>query len=143
MEKTMKSYIILLSIFCTFSIYADEMTFRCPEVVYIDSVVLENNQALPFNVEVNEFMKPKIHLIGVSLYNNNQSIKADVNDGSNYLWKELNSYHQGLNEWIYFVCRYENNVQLSKKAIYVSECNAHIMASSDKKYLKTAEFKCE
>ncbi|OCG01632.1 hypothetical protein [Gilliamella sp. wkB112] len=139
----MKSYAILLSIFCSFTVYADEMIFRCPEAVYIDSVVLENNQSLPFNVEVNEFNRPKAHLVGVNLYNNSQTMKTAKNDGKNYFWKELNSYHQGLNEWIYFVCIYENNVQLTKKAIYVSECNAHTVSSNDKKYLKSAEFKCE
>lgn len=139
----MKNYVILLSLFCTFNSYADEMVFSCPEVVYIDSVVLEHNQPLPFNIELDTSTKPKFHLININLYNNNMPIKPQKNDGKNYFWSDLNGYHQGLNEWIYFACQYENGIKLSKKVLYVSECKARTTLANNKKYLKSAEFNCD
>lgn len=139
----MKKKLFLLIPFFVFNVYADEMVFDCPDILFVDSVVLENNQPLPFNIELNAFTQPAIHLIGIKLYSNSQPVKLVKNDGNNYYWGNLQDFPQGLNEWIYFACQYDNGVQLTKKAIYVSECKAHTTPSNDKKYLIQAEFQCK
>ncbi|MCX8640859.1 MULTISPECIES: STY0301 family protein [unclassified Gilliamella] len=140
----MKKFVLLTTgLLFTFNSYADEMVFDCPEVVYIDSVVLEHNRPLPFNIDVNAFTKPKAHLTSINLYNNDKPIPSENKGNKNYHWKDLNSYNQGFNDWIYFVCQYENSIQLTKKAIYVSDCKALTVPSNNNKYLISAEFQCE
>lgn len=143
MESEMKKCFFLVLFISSFNSYADEMVFECPETLYINSVILENDQPLPLNVELNTTNQPAIHLTGIDLYHNNKPLKSENKDGQNFSWEELNRFPQGLDDWIYFVCQYQNNIQLTKKVIYVSKCKGHSELSADKQYLTYADFECE